>query len=261
MNKKLTQRISAEEKGSVLMEFTLIFPIWLLLVLAIMQCSLILSARLVLQYAAFSAARAAVTSNDTNADADMYNNALGAARQVCALVLQEETANNPRQIPGWGTLRGSGSVDTLVTIPKDETVTVSSGGLFKRRRTRTTTRAIPIFDRDQALVKIHVDMEYPLVFPIVKAIFGHPIGQAATSAWDPFTSNTSGSSGSTKSSAPTAGNTGQPITYSVSVTSAPITTSTYIVTITSEPTTPTVAMYTISMAAEATMPRPFSYKN
>lgn len=229
MPKKTAQPLPAGDQGSVLMEFTLIFPIWLLLVLAVMQCSMILSARLVLHYAAFSAARAAVTANDSTNDTDMYNNALGAARQVCALVLQEESATNRQQIPGWGTLPGSGSVNELVNIPKSETVTVRVGGLFKGRSYQTTTRAIPIYDRDRALVKIHLDMEYPLVFPLVKAMFGHRLGQNAGNAWNPFVS------GEIWGNDRTRGTSGQP----------PAATG----------------MYTITMATDVSMVRPFSYKN
>lgn len=234
------QTMPTGEQGSVLMEFTLVFPIWLLLVLAVMQCSMILSARLVLHYAAFTAARAAVTANDSSNDTDMYNSAIGAARQVCALVLQEESAANRRQIPGWGTLPGSGSVEQLVNIPKSETVTVITRRAVVTRvryihRTRTitttttTTRAIPIYDRDRALVKIHLDMEYPLVFPLVKAMFGHRLGQTADNAWNPFVS------GGPWGNDHTPGPSGQP----------PAATG----------------MYTISMATDVAMARPFSYKN
>ena len=98
------------------MEFVIAFPPWLLLVLGIMQFSMVAIARLVVLYAASAGARAALVAGSD--PKQMQEAAEQAARQVCALVIQvDESSAGRRSIPGWGQLPGSGSVDDLVTVP------------------------------------------------------------------------------------------------------------------------------------------------
>lgn len=249
---KQLHRLWSDRSGTVLMEFVIAFPPWLLLILGIMQFSMVAIARLVVLYAAHAGARAALVAG--NDSVKMQVAAEKAARQVCALVLQvEEASAGRRTIPGWGALPGSGSVDALVKVP----VLVSVGrplvepfseepelgkpmlmtaSLFPWRmyagsRSRRVfgfkgpsppppvappvvepPPPVPtpdppavepvdggalyiedklvlsppeIWNGEEQLLHVRVEMEFPLIMPLVNALIGHRLNQQRL-YWNPF---------------------------------------------------------------------------
>ena len=234
------------------MEFVIAFPPWLLLVLGIMQFSMVAIARLVVLYAAYTGARAAMVAG--NDPVKMQEAAEEAARQVCALVLQLETSPaGRRSIPGWGELPGSGSVDVLVTVPgltavvpqqPEESLekpelskpSVVTASLFPWRMNvaarsskilnfkgfvpppppppppepppsidppvvedpiipdgtgplyiedKMPLPAPKIWNEDEALIHVRVEMEFPLIIPVVNTLIGHRLKQKRL-YWNPF---------------------------------------------------------------------------
>jgi len=208
---KLLHRLWSDRSGTVLMEFVIAFPPWLLLILGIMQFSMVAIARLVVLYAAHAGARAAMVAG--NDPAKMQAAAERAARQVCALVLQVETSSaGRRSIPGWGELPGSGSVEDLVTVP----VLVSVGGFLPEPAPETpalpaspkimaasifpavgaastalyiedklVTSPPKIWNAEDTLVHVRVEMEFPLIFPVINALIGHRLERQRL-YWNPF---------------------------------------------------------------------------
>ncbi len=131
-----------DRSGTVMMEVVLAFPLLLTLILGCIQFSHIWVARLVVNYAAYNAARAALVSCESAGEVygtftgDDPNASKRAAEQVCAWVIMGEApgeVNSSDQVvlPGWGTVPGSGAVarKTRVTIAQDNpwnvTATVS----------------------------------------------------------------------------------------------------------------------------------------
>ena len=104
--------------GSVMLEFVLAFPIILTLLLGCMQIAHIWLARQVVCYAAFCAARSALVCKE----GEFKHAAQQAGEQVCAwIVIGQAAGETEKQIPGWGTIPGSGAVGrkTTVTVAKE----------------------------------------------------------------------------------------------------------------------------------------------
>jgi len=96
-----------------MLEFVLVFPIVLTLILACMQFAHIFVAKQLVHYAAFCAARAAlVCHQDERQPAGKR-----AAEQVCAWIVTGRTAGEQdKQIPGWGVIPGSGGVARKTSV-------------------------------------------------------------------------------------------------------------------------------------------------
>lgn len=62
------RRLTDPEGGQAVVEFIIVFPLWLLMTLGIMQMGLMYGARQVVHYAAFCAARAELVKGDTDED-------------------------------------------------------------------------------------------------------------------------------------------------------------------------------------------------
>lgn len=88
--------IKKTEKGSAMLEFVLIMPIMFVMIMTVMQLAHIWMARQVVKYAAYCAARAALTSNKVTAHA----HARDAAKQVCAWITFSENAEDLEKIAG-----------------------------------------------------------------------------------------------------------------------------------------------------------------
>jgi hypothetical protein len=62
----LKKKLRAEEDGQAMVEFAIVFPVVFLLFLVIVQTALLMTARQVVHYAAFSAARSAIVGDEDN---------------------------------------------------------------------------------------------------------------------------------------------------------------------------------------------------
>lgn len=99
-----------KSRGSVLLEFLLGFPLVLLLILAVFQFAQMQAARLVVHYAAYCGARAALVHH-----ADEAAEAAGrAAERACAWITLDDlpeggAAGTPFEVPGWGAVPSSES--------------------------------------------------------------------------------------------------------------------------------------------------------
>ena len=136
------------DKGSVLMESMICLPVLLLLSMAVAQFAHVWYCRAIVHYAAFSAARAAVT-----APAGRENEqARRAAEIVCApIVFTDPLQGTPFALPGISaSLPGSGSI---------------SGGNTTILRVRVSGTALHY-------VLAQVEFGVPLLFPLAGPVIG-----------------------------------------------------------------------------------------
>lgn len=120
-----------------MLEFVLAFPIILSLILGCMQIAHLWMARQVVVYSAYCAARSAMSCHEDEYDAAGRQ----AAEQVCAwIIIGQAEGETQKQIPGWGTIPGSGAV---------------------RRKTVVTVEAL-----DKWNIKATVKFDFGLVIPI-----------------------------------------------------------------------------------------------
>jgi Flp pilus assembly pilin Flp len=104
------RRFLRDDRGQALVEFALIAPIQIFIVLGILQVAYLLIGRQVVAYAADAASRAHLVGRDPQR----------AAALVCSLIAPVEQGNG-LSLPGWGTLpRSVASLDrTRMEILKD----------------------------------------------------------------------------------------------------------------------------------------------
>ena len=96
-----------------MLEFVIAFPVVITLVMGCMQFTHIWLGRLVVHYAAYAAARAALVCEESEWQAAGKQ----AAEQVCAWVVNGMTdAETDKVIPGWGEIPGSGGVARKVKV-------------------------------------------------------------------------------------------------------------------------------------------------
>lgn len=149
--------------GTVLMECVLVLPLLTLLIFAIVQFSLIWYARIMTQYAAYNAARAALvyhpgeymTTNQLGESVFRTNSGVcfDAARRTLAWVSSSpawQSANGGRGsvvgIPGWyDSIPNSSHIDRQVRIVQSESEEM----------------------KDPPVVKVTVAFDYPLHVPVV----------------------------------------------------------------------------------------------
>jgi Flp pilus assembly protein TadG len=84
MGTKEDMCFGAGQEGQTLVEFALVFPILLLFVLAIIQLALVYSAKIILNYAAFSSARSFIVYQE-------HKKAEMAARLICLPISSRPT--------------------------------------------------------------------------------------------------------------------------------------------------------------------------
>lgn len=107
------------ENGSLLVEAAVCLPVLLTLILGCMQIAHIWFARQIVQYAAYSAARALlVTPNDRHEAAVKPDGpAYKAAASVCAwIALSQRPGDKEEEIPGWGGIPGSGGIERKLDL-------------------------------------------------------------------------------------------------------------------------------------------------
>ncbi len=105
--------VHRRQDGQTLVEFAIAFPIQLMVVLGIIQLSLIFVAKQIVNYAAFSAARAELVKDDDVNNADRDRNAYKAASIICTAIAGPSAKANISvttdvypliRLPGWGLL-------------------------------------------------------------------------------------------------------------------------------------------------------------
>jgi Flp pilus assembly protein TadG len=128
MIQKLLQRFEhlREERGQVIVEFALIFPIQLFMTLAMLQLSHMYMTKITVNHAAFVAARAAlVVPQSATWTTDAAKEAKAAATMIIAPIAgtRETSTTDSVDIPGWNSSSGNklerhGAADekTRVTI-------------------------------------------------------------------------------------------------------------------------------------------------
>ncbi|MDA0837992.1 MAG: pilus assembly protein [Planctomycetota bacterium] len=112
MIRKLLQNPAClrEERGQVIVEFALIFPIQLFMTLAMLQLSHMYMTKLTVNHAAFVAARAAVVVPESNNwISDAQQEAMAAATMIIAPLAgtRETTTTDTVDIPGWNSRSGN----------------------------------------------------------------------------------------------------------------------------------------------------------
>ncbi|GEM_PF-1871229 len=123
--------IFRNQSGQALVEYTIIMPLFLFVMLGVIQLSLIISARITLKYAAFCAARAAISAEHLDNEGVELNYPTGVnyhgdtasaeATEAALLVMSAIPAYNDRaygviSLPGWGDLINSSSLRTQLTV-------------------------------------------------------------------------------------------------------------------------------------------------
>ena len=98
--------------GQALVEYAIVFPLQLMLTLALIQLAHLFVAKQILDYAAFCGARAALVGLE-------YEDAQKAAAIPISRIAGPSgvSGDNPIDIPGWGTLRGSGAAVEKTSAP------------------------------------------------------------------------------------------------------------------------------------------------
>ena len=107
---------AARRRGSVLAETVLAMPLLLLLIFGVLQFALVWTARQMVSYAAFCAARAAAVVPP----GEQKSAAEKAARLALAgMSLADKDGDAPVTVPGWGAILGSGSIERRTSATVD----------------------------------------------------------------------------------------------------------------------------------------------
>jgi len=133
-------RILRDERGQVLVETAIAFPIQILITVAIMQFCLIAVAKQVVNYAAHAAARAVLVNEDPER----------AAAIVCSPIAGSDCTRSgaaPIFIPGWGNLARS-----------------------PQSQAKTSVAVLNDLDAGDKTVTAEVSHDFELIFPFVNAI-------------------------------------------------------------------------------------------
>jgi hypothetical protein len=138
-----------------MLEFVLAFPLVLLLILGSIQIAHIWVARMVVHYAAYSAARAALVCHTSEyssfSDGSPHGPERAAERVTAWVVMGERPAETDVTVPGWGDIPGSGAAG---------------------RKTRCE-----VVESEPWNVKATVQLDFALIVPIAGPLIGwsvHP---------------------------------------------------------------------------------------
>ncbi len=148
------------EQGSILMEFILVMPVLVLLIFGIAQFSLIWVARLMTYYAAYSGARTAIVYHPEDYSAP-DRGPVHRAACVALSWIGMSAGGNGVEVPGWGSVPGSGDIGRQVRISVEE----------------MQQRGIPA-------VKVTVHFEFPLLIPYAGEIIAYMAGGHESYQWD-----------------------------------------------------------------------------
>lgn len=107
-------------RGQAIVEYAIVFPVQLMLTLAIIQLAHLFVAKQVLEYGAFCAARAAMIADPGATEEEVKELATAAAVIPISAIAGPSGVSEPDsvELPGWGTLKGSGAAreKTDVTV-------------------------------------------------------------------------------------------------------------------------------------------------
>ena len=122
------------ERGQVVVEYAIVFPIQLLITLAIIQLAEVFVAKQVVSYAAFCGARAQIVGeNPTEA----------ACLPLAAVAGVTGAESEPNiTLPGWGELRGSGAA-RLKTVVEILNETIGSQAVVRCDVTHSYELSVP----------------------------------------------------------------------------------------------------------------------
>lgn len=138
--------------GAVLAELALVFPLQLLVTMGIVQMGLLCVGHRIVQYAAFSAARAALVAEPN----EQMSDATRAAQIVCATIAGRSSRGSPSdraEIPGWGK-------EALNRFP------------FSVEKTRLKSLTVsPTTSSKAGEVTAEIEHDFELVVPVVNLVF------------------------------------------------------------------------------------------
>lgn len=156
------------EKGVAATETAITIMTFLLLILGIMQITLVINARLLMNYAAYSAARAGI----------VHNGDITKMQQAAAVALAPMLSND-KSLPSLGL--GYGKAHALLALGLLKVQIISSGkqrfkpGYRKRffpalTRYRNLRTAEEVAQMQENLLTVRVTYFYPLKIPLINAI-------------------------------------------------------------------------------------------
>ena len=161
--KRFKGLIRETDTGQAMVEFVIVFPVQFLVILAVIQLSLLYIAHIVVNHAAFSAARAVLVF-DERGGGNAQKEAEDAARIVCSSIAgtstKQEGGGRWVTVPGWGKL-------------------LRSKGASEKTQ-------VQIFSRDKQIV-VEVTHDYELEIPVINYFFAYP--------WEGFLGGWSGNRG------------------------------------------------------------------
>lgn len=167
-------------RGAALVEWAVAMPIMLLATFGVMQFALVMTAKVVVNHAAFSATRAALTVPTTDPrdgrawEDRAADQALEAALVVCSPLggSLADAGGTGTDLPGWGTLARSDRARQKLFLSDPGSNLSGSGASPGRPRLVTTPT--------QRRVRCDVTFDYELMFPFVELLFagGRPWGSA-----------------------------------------------------------------------------------
>jgi Flp pilus assembly protein TadG len=131
-------RLLRDERGQVMVETAIAFPVQMLITLAIMQFCLIAVAKQVVNYAAHAAARAVLVCEDPERAAAIVCSPIAGSRCVAA--------GSPIFVPGWGNLARS-----------------------PQSQAKTAVNVTNVLDDGDKMVTAEVTHDFELIFPFVNA--------------------------------------------------------------------------------------------
>jgi len=157
------------ERGQALVEYAIVFPLQLMMTLAIIQLAQIFVAKQVVEYAAYCGARAKLVGLDNETTSFCWegtSSQLNGAQVAALIPLSGICSNNANEtnvlsLPGWGNLPGYGTAsDPAITTVNFQTVNSS---------TTSQSTSLPG-------VYCNITFNYPLVVPVGN-IVAYQIGQ------------------------------------------------------------------------------------
>ena len=144
------RRLAADD-GTATIEFTLVFPILLVMILALIQTTLAFTGNLFVHYAAFAAARAAIVEVPRD---------LGAAeRRNVVAATNSQKRENIRGVAAFALMPVSGPGDTGGGLPGNRPVGTVVDALYQAENLATPRWSESIVDRRLAYAFDHTDVE------------------------------------------------------------------------------------------------------
>ena len=165
-------------------EFAIVFPIQLLLMLGIMQLSMILVAKLVVNYAAFAAARSRSVNHDPTFAATLVCSPITGATCEGGVTFDPEDVI---QLPGWGIINKS-AISRRKTTVYDYDFSVGSWSKLNNAGIDIESEVhFPdigeLTGGQSDFVVIVVAHEFELIFPLVNELAAFLVSEEGTDRW------------------------------------------------------------------------------